>query len=265
MNQKKNKRLQDGTVEILEDMLVKLRERDETGVKLQEFIAFLENKKNTGGTPQKKWNPVGRSKERTVFRYIQQLKDLGCRIGYKSSSKTFVLESKDWQFPENNWSLSSDAILKVGDLLLPILKDIVLPQDILVRIDEGLRISIKDKENEEVRKTVVSAWSQRIRLQIQYDKGNGKAARSHIIEPHGLVFRNSKWQVAAREVYPARTGKAKTFFLSKIVEANLVIKPFSFDPKVLEQALGEDNGNTVGDASDLNEGNTGRDEQVQDE
>ena len=233
MSQEKNRHLQSKTEEILKGMLEKLRERDETGVQLHEFIAYLENMKRTSGTNPKEWNPVGRSKERTVFRYIQQLTTLGCRIGYKTSSKTFVLESKDWQFPENNWPLSSNAILKVGDLLLPILKDIVLPQDILERIDEGIRISIKDKENVEVRKTIVSAWAERKELLIYYNRGKGEKA--HNIEPHGLVFRNSEWQIAAKE-----GDLVKTFSLSKIVKAKLVSSTFAFDAKVLDKALDQD-------------------------
>lgn len=233
MSQEKNRRLQSKTEEILKGMLEKLRERDETGVELHVFIAYLEDMKRTSGTNPKEWNPVGRSKERTVFRYIQQLTNLGCRIEYKASSKTFVLESKDWQFPENNWPLSSNAILKVGDLLLPILKDIVLPQDILERIDEGIRISIKDKENEEVRKTIVSAWAERKELIIYYNRGKGEKA--HNIEPHGLVFRNSEWQIAAKE-----GGKAKTFSLSKIVDAKLVSRAFAFEQEVLDEALDQD-------------------------
>ena len=240
MSQEKNSRLQGRTEEILKGMFEMLREHDETGVKLHEFIDYLQEKKRTtNGTTPQEWNPVGRSKERTVFRYIQQLTNLGCRINYKYGSKTFVLESKDWQFPENNWSLSSNAILKVGDMLLPMLKDIVLPQDILERIDEGIRISIKDKENEEVRKTVVSAWAERKELLIYYNRSKGEKA--HNIEPHGLVFRNSEWQIAAKE-----GDMVKTFSLSKIVKAKLVSSTFAFDAEVLEKALGENKPNEEG-------------------
>ena len=234
MSQERNSRLQGKTEEILKGMLEMLRESDETGISLDEFIDYLQNKKRrTSETNTKEWNPADRSKERTVFRYIQQLTKLGCRIDYKNSSKTFVLRSKDWRFPENNWSLSSSAILKVGDLLLPILKDIVLPQDILERIDEGIRISIKDKEIEEVRKTVVLAWAERKELLINYNRGKGNKA--HNIEPHGLVFRNSEWQIAAKE-----GEQVKTFSLSKIVDAKLVSRAFNFDAEVLYKALADD-------------------------
>ena len=234
MSQERNSRLQGKTEEILKGMLEMLRESDETGISLDEFIDYLQNKKRrTSETNTKEWNPADRSKERTVFRYIQQLTKLGCRIDYKNSSKTFVLRSKDWRFPENNWSLSSSAILKVGDLLLPILKDIVLPQDILERIDEGIRISIKDKEIEEVRKTVVLAWAERKELLINYNRGKGNKA--HNIEPHGLVFRNSEWQIAAKE-----GEQVKTFSLSKIVDAKLVSRAFTFDAEVLDKALAQD-------------------------
>ncbi len=240
MNPEENRRLQGKTEEILKGMHEKLRERDETGVSLNEFIDYLQNKKRrTNETNTTEWEPQGRGKERAVFRYIQQLTRLGCRIDYKNASKTFVLESKDWQFPENNCSLSSNAILKVGDMLLPILKDIVLPQDILERIDEGIRISIKDKENEEVRKTVVSAWAERKELLIYYNRGKGEKA--HNIEPHGLVFRNSEWQIAAKE-----GDLVKTFSLSKIVKAKLVSSTFTFDAEVLEKALGDNKPNEEG-------------------
>ena len=140
MSQEKNSRLQGKTEEILKGMLEKLRERDETGVELREFVSYLEDMKRTSGTNPKEWNPADRSKERTVFRYIQQLTRLGCRIDYKNASKTFVLQSRDWRFPEETpWSLSSNAIQKVGEEIRKHINLSSLPPTSFYRIVEKMK------------------------------------------------------------------------------------------------------------------------------
>ncbi len=235
MNQRKSSRLQGKTEKILSDMLEMLR-KNADGVSVDDFIDYLQEQK-TSGNDADKWNPKGRGKERTVYRYIGQLRALGCKIACNVDNGTYVLCDMDWQLPEKMpWSLSSSAIQKVGEKLLPVLKGIVLPQDILERIDEGLRINVKDEGSEAIRKTVVSAWAERRVLMIQYDGGGG--AKGHIIEPHGLVFRNSEWQVAVRE-----GNKTKTFSLNKITAAYLSDMPFDFNSEVLEKALGENKPN----------------------
>ena len=235
MNQKKSGHLQGKTETILRGMLEMLRENAD-GVSVDDFIDYLQKHKNSRNDAEK-WNPKGRGKERTVYRYIGQLRALGCKIACNVDNGHYVLCDKDWQLPEKMpWSLSSSAIQKVGEKLLPMLKGIILPQDILERIDEGLRINVKDEGSEAIRKTVVSAWAERRVLMIQYEGGSG--AKGHIIEPHGLVFRNSEWQVAVRE-----GNKSKTFSLNKITAAYLSDKPFDFNSEVLEKALGENKPN----------------------
>ncbi len=233
MRIEKNRHLQSKTEEILKDMLEMLRGRKETGVELHEFIDYLQNKKKrTTGTETKEWNPVDRSKERTVFRYIKQLTRLGCDIDYKNSSKTFVLRSREWQFPISSTDYSPNSIMGVLEILSPILKDIPLTMDILNRFEKGMQISVNDKVDDEIRKTVVSAWAKCKVLMIKY--GRGSTPKELTIEPHGLVFHNSEWQIAAME-----RGKAKAFSLSKIVEAYLSEKHFDFKPEVLTEALRE--------------------------
>ena len=238
MNPKKSGRLHGKTEKILRDMLEMFR-RNENGVKVDDFIDYLQKHK-TSRSDAENWDPKGRGKERTVYRYIGQLKALGCKIAYNVDNGNYVLLDRDWQLPEKTpWSLSSNAIQKVGEKLLPMLKDLILPQDILKRIDEGLRICIKDKDTDaekaKIRKTVVSAWAERRVLTIKYDRGYGE---KHSIEPHGLVLRNSEWQLVAKD-----GNKTKTFSLSKITEAYLSEEPFDFNSEVLDKALGENRQN----------------------
>ncbi len=234
MNSRKSTHLQGKTEKILKGMLDMLRKNDD-GVSLDDFIDYLQKHK-TSGNDTKKWNPKGRGKERAVYRYIEQLGALGCKIAYNVDNGRYMLISKDWRFPENTpWSLAASSFQKVGEKLLPMLKGIILPQDILERIDKGLHICIKDKDMDAEKKTIqktVSAWAERKVLMIKY--GRGSTPKELTIEPHGLVFHNSEWQIAAME-----RGKAKTFSLSKIVEAYLSEKHFDFRPEVLTEALRE--------------------------
>ena len=237
----KNGKLQDNTKKILKRMLEMLREANTSGVSVEDFIAELQKikKKNSNSSEADNeiaWDPKGkRSKERTVYRYLEMLCNLGCDVQSDKISGRYVLKSPEWQFPEKTpWSLSTTAIQKVGEKLLPILKDIMLPEDALERIDEGIHICIEpispDRNMVEVQKTVVTAWVQRKILHIQYNRGKG--GRYHVIEPHGLLFRNSEWQVVAKE-----GSMVKTFFLSRITEAILMEKSFDFKQEVLQEAL----------------------------
>ncbi len=226
-------------------MFEMLREASSDGVSVEDFIVELQklkvkttvNSDEAGKDETTAWNPKKRAKERTVYRYIDQLKMLGCKIEYDKISGRYVLKSREWLFPEKSpWSLPKNATQKIGEKLLPIIKDIMLPRDVIERIDEGIHICIDpispSESMMEVQKTVVTAWAQRKILQIQYNRGKG--GRYHVIEPHSLLFRNSEWQVVAKE-----GSLVKTFFLSRITEAYIVEKSFDFNEEVLKKALAQ--------------------------
>lgn len=192
--------------------------------------------------------------ERTIFRYIQTLKEAGFPIYFDTERKSYVFE-EGYSLRKGNLNLEEFLTLEVAKRLLSktlgeeaekvYVHLIKKCQFSHLEREDNLSLVIQEVVNIKnifplLRELMIAIKEQEI-VEIEYEKKLGSKPIRREIEPITLFYALGFWYIYARE---RENFTARTFALDKVLSLRRTGKYFSskedleIDPKRIEEAFG---------------------------